>query len=37
MKEIFHYTLESLEQLLLADGYKKYNAKQIFDWIYTAI
>jgi len=34
MHDIFHYSLESLEKRFLAKGFKKYNAKQIFDWIY---
>ena len=34
MNDIFHYSLESLEKRFIAKGFKKYNAKQIFDWIY---
>jgi len=34
MNDIFHYTLESLEQRFIAKGFKKYNAKQIYDWLY---
>lgn len=34
MKDIFDYTLEELEVFLVEMGFKKYNASQIFDWIY---
>ena len=34
MHDIFHFTLESLEQRFIAKGFKKYNAKQVYDWIY---
>ncbi len=34
MKDIFDYTLEELEIFLVEMGFKKYNASQIFDWIY---
>lgn len=34
MKDIFHYTLEALTQRFVAKGFKKYNAKQVYDWIY---
>lgn len=34
MKDIYHYTLEALEQRFVAKGFKKYNAKQVYDWIY---
>jgi len=34
MKDIYHYTLEALEQRFVAKGFKKFNAKQVFDWIY---
>lgn len=34
MNDIFHYSLESLAQRFLAKGFKNYNAKQIYDWIY---
>ena len=33
MNDIFHYSLESLEKRFIAKGFKKYNAKQIFDWV----
>lgn len=35
MKDVFHYSLESLEQRFLAKGFKKYNAKQVYDWLYV--
>jgi 23S rRNA (adenine2503-C2)-methyltransferase len=34
MNDIFHYTLESLAQRFIAKGFKKYNAKQVYDWVY---
>ncbi len=34
MKNIFDYTLEELEKLFVAVGFKKYNASQVFDWVY---
>lgn len=34
MKNIFDYTLEDLENLVVENGYKKFNASQIVDWIY---
>lgn len=34
MKNIFDYTLEELEKLFVEMGFKKYNAFQVFDWIY---
>lgn len=34
MNDIFHFTLESLETRFIAKGFKKYNAKQVFDWVY---
>ena len=34
MNDIFHYTLESLTQRFIARGFKKYNALQVYDWIY---
>ena len=33
MNDIFHFTLELLEQRFIAKGFKKYNAKQVYDWI----
>ena len=34
MKNIFDYTLEELEKLFVEVGFKKYNASQVFDWVY---
>lgn len=34
MKNIFDYTLENLENLVVENGFKKFNATQIIDWIY---
>lgn len=34
LKNIYHYTMERLEKRFVAKGFKKYNAKQVFDWIY---
>ena len=34
MNDIFHFTLELLETRFVAKGFKKYNAKQVFDWLY---
>src|SRR5574344_1849183 len=34
MKNIYDYTLIELQAILIADGYKKYQAIQIFDWLY---
>lgn len=34
MNCIFNYSLQSLEDKILSLGLKKYNAKQIFEWIY---
>ena len=31
---IFNYTEEELIQILIENGFKKYNANQIIDWIY---
>ncbi len=35
MNDIFHYSIEILEQRFIAKGFKKYNAKQVFDWVYV--
>lgn len=35
MNDIFHYSMEILEQRFIAKGFKKYNAKQVFDWVYV--
>ena len=34
MNEILQYTLENLELRFVAKGFKKYNAKQVYDWLY---
>lgn len=34
METIYSYSLESLENLMLEMGEKKYRAKQIFTWLY---
>ena len=34
MKNIFSYTKTELENELVQDGYKKFMASQIFDWLY---
>jgi 23S rRNA (adenine2503-C2)-methyltransferase len=35
MNDIYHYTLERLEKRFIAKGFKKFNARQVFDWIYN--
>ena len=34
MKSIFNYTEEELLDILIKNGFKKYNKDQILDWIY---
>ena len=34
MEKIYDYTLIELEELLVSFGYKKFNARQVFEWIY---
>ncbi|MBE6144920.1 MAG: 23S rRNA (adenine(2503)-C(2))-methyltransferase RlmN [Firmicutes bacterium] len=34
MKSIYNITLENLEKILVENGYKKFNASQIYDWLY---
>ena len=34
MKNIYDYSLSDLENLVIELGYKKFNAGQIFDWLY---
>ncbi len=34
MKNIFDYTLEDLENFVVENGFKKFNATQIVDWVY---
>ena len=31
---IYEYTLSELEELFVSLGYKKFNAGQVYDWIY---
>lgn len=34
MNNIYDFTLEELESRLISEGYKKFNARQIFEWLY---
>lgn len=34
MKNIYNYKLEELEKILIENNFKKYNASQIYDWLY---
>ena len=34
MKNIYDYTLSNLETLFINLGYKKFNASQVYDWLY---
>ena len=34
MNSIFDLTLEELERVLVENGFKKFNATQVFEWIY---
>jgi 23S rRNA (adenine2503-C2)-methyltransferase len=34
MKSIYEYTLSELEKTCVNDGFKAFNARQIFEWIY---
>ena len=34
MENIYNYSLKNLENLVISLGYKKFNAGQIFDWLY---
>ncbi len=34
MEIIYNYTLTELEELLVEFGFKKFNARQVFEWIY---
>ena len=34
MNSIYNYTLQELEELLVGQGFKKFNARQIFEWLY---
>lgn len=35
-KSFFQFTITDLEELLLENGFKKFNAKQLFTWIYQS-
>ncbi|ARU91220.1 ribosomal RNA large subunit methyltransferase N [Spiroplasma clarkii] len=34
---IFKYTIEDLQNILVENGFKKFAAQQIFDWIYVKL
>ncbi|MCF7925472.1 MAG: 23S rRNA (adenine(2503)-C(2))-methyltransferase RlmN [Candidatus Izimaplasma sp.] len=34
MNNLFNYTLNNLETHLVENGFKTFNARQVFDWIY---
>ena len=34
MKNIYDYTLSDLQNLFISLGYKKFNANQVYDWLY---
>ncbi len=34
MKNIYDYTLSNLQNLFVSLGYKKFNANQVYDWLY---
>lgn len=34
MQSIYNITLENLENILIENNYKKFNASQIYDWLY---
>lgn len=34
MESIYNYSLNDLEKLIVELGYKKFNASQIYDWLY---
>ena len=31
---IYNYTIEKLEELLVSEGKKKFRATQLFEWVY---
>ena len=35
-KSFFQFTITDLEELLLENGFKKFNAKQLFSWVYQS-
>ena len=34
MENIYDFTMNELEDRLITKGYKKFNARQVFEWIY---
>lgn len=34
MKDLCQYTLEELELRFIAKGFKKFNARQVYEWVY---
>lgn len=34
MRKIYEFTIEELEEYLIKNSFKKFNARQIFEWIY---
>jgi len=34
MENIFDFTMSELEDRLITKGYKKFNARQVFEWLY---
>ena len=34
MNSIYEHTIEELESILVSNGFKKFNATQIFEWVY---
>jgi 23S rRNA (adenine2503-C2)-methyltransferase len=34
MENLYNFTLEELEERFVNDGYKKFNARQVFEWLY---
>ena len=34
MKSFYNYTLDDLQKKLVDDGFSKFHAKQLFDWVY---
>ena len=34
MENIYDFTMSELEDRLLTKGYKKFNARQVFEWLY---
>lgn len=35
MNNIYNYTFEELENILVSNGFKKFVARQIYDWLYV--